>query len=62
MVQAVRRFGKSMTGDDIIIIGVVIKELEKEGVGYVQAHRIGEAVAAAIGALHAANTTTDRHI
>ena len=51
-----------MTADDIIIIGVVIRELEKEGVGLIQSTRIGKAIAMAIGALHARDTITDRHI
>lgn len=51
-----------MTGDDIIIIGVVVNELEKEGVGTIQATRIGKAVATALGALHGSNTPADRHI
>lgn len=45
-----------MTADDIIIIGVVSKELEKEGVNSIQANRIGKAVAAALGALHGRHT------
>ena len=48
-----------MSGDDIIIIGVVVRELEKEGVGFIQATRIGKAVATAIGALHGRYTVTD---
>lgn len=51
-----------MTADDIIIVGVVAKELEKEGVGTIQAERIGKAVATALGMLHATSTSTDRHI
>jgi len=51
-----------MDADDIITIGVVIRELEKEGVGLIQATRIGKAVAKALGALHARHTVTDRHI
>ena len=51
-----------MTGDEIIIIGVVVRELEKEGVGTIQATRIGKAVAAALGALHGSNTDANRHI
>jgi hypothetical protein len=51
-----------MEADDIIIIGVVIRELAKEGVGRIQAERIGKAVARALGALNARNTATDRHI
>lgn len=51
-----------MTADDIIVIGVVARELEKEGVGPVQAARIGKAVAAALGALHGGNAAADRHI
>lgn len=51
-----------MDGDEIIIIGVIVRELEKEGVGTIQATRIGKAVANALGALHGRNTTADRHI
>jgi hypothetical protein len=51
-----------MDAETIITIGVVVRELEKEGVGAIQATRIGKAVAAALGALRATNTTTDRHI
>lgn len=40
-----------MTADEMIIIGVVARELEKEGVGPVQATRIGKAVAKALEAL-----------
>lgn len=48
-----------MDADDIITIGVVARELEKEGVGSIQATRIGKAVAAALGALHGRHTPTD---
>lgn len=48
-----------MDADDIITIGVVARELEKEGVGSVQANRIGKAVAAALGVLHGRYTTAD---
>ena len=51
-----------MTAEDIIVIGVVAKELEKEGVGPIQANRIGKIVATALGALHGCNTSADRHI
>lgn len=45
-----------MEAEDFIIIGVVAKELEKEGVGSIQAHRIGKAVAVALGALRVTST------
>lgn len=48
-----------MEAEDFIIIGVVAKELEKEGVGPIQANRIGKAVAAAIGALHVSRTKSN---
>lgn len=51
-----------MTAEDIIIIGVVVRELEKEGVGAIQATRIGKTVAEFLGALHGSNARTDRHI
>ena len=51
-----------MTADEIIITGVIIRELEKEGVGLIQATRIGKAVVKALGALHARDTVPDRHI
>ena len=51
-----------MDADDIITIGVIVRELEKEGVGTIQATRIGKAVAAALGALHGRHAITDRHI
>ena len=51
-----------MTADEIIIVGVIIRELTKEGVGHIQSERIGKAVAKALGALHARDTTADRHI
>lgn len=51
-----------MNADEIIIIGVVARELEKEGVNPIQAMRIGKAVARALEALHAGNSATDRHI
>jgi len=51
-----------MDAEEIITIGVVARELEKEGVGPIQANRIGKAVAAALGALHGRHTATDRHI
>jgi hypothetical protein len=56
------KLGKTMTADEIIIIGVVIRELAKEGVGQIQAERIGKAVAKALGALHATNPVPNRHI
>lgn len=40
------------TADSIIITGVVIRELEKEGVGIIQATRIGKNVARALEAFH----------
>lgn len=48
-----------MSADDIIIIGVVVRELEKEGVGSIQATRIGKAVAKALGVLHGSNAPTN---
>jgi hypothetical protein len=48
-----------MTADDIITIGVIVRELEKEGVGTIQATRIGKAVAAALGVLHGSHAATD---
>lgn len=46
----------------MIVIGVVAKELEKEGVGAIQAMRIGKVVAQALGALHERSSIADRHI
>lgn len=51
-----------MDADSIIIIGVVARELEKEGVGAIQADRIGRAVAMALGALHGRNSATNGHV
>lgn len=51
-----------MYADEVVTIGVVVRELEKEGVGPVQAMRIGKAVARALEMLHATNTVADRHI
>lgn len=51
-----------MEADDIITIGVIVRELEKEGVGHIQATRIGKAVVKALGFLHEHSTNTDRHI
>jgi len=51
-----------MTADEVIIIGVVARELEKEGVNPIQAMRIGKVVAKALEALHATDTPADRHI
>ena len=53
---------RRMDASDIIVIGVVVRELAKEGVGEIQATRIGKAVARALKALYATNTTADRHI
>jgi hypothetical protein len=50
------------TADSIIVVGVIIRELEKEGVGLIQATRIGKAVVKALGALHATNAVPNRHI
>ena len=51
-----------MEAADIVTIGVIIRELAKEGVGQIQAERIGKAVGKALGALNATNTATNRHI
>lgn len=51
-----------MDADTIVIIGVVARELEKEGVNPIQAARIGKAVATLLEALHGSNTVADRHI
>lgn len=51
-----------MDADSIITIGVVVRELEKEGVGPIQATRIGKVIAKALEALHGSNTVADRHI
>jgi hypothetical protein len=48
-----------MDAEAIITIGVVVRELEKEGVGTIQATRIGKAVARALEALHATNSSSD---
>lgn len=62
MGQAALKFGNRMSADETIIIGVVARELEKEGVGSIQAARIGKTVAKALEALHATSSPTDRHI
>lgn len=49
-----------MRAEDIIIIGVVIRELSKEGVGHIQAERIGKNVAKALGALNARTTVENK--
>lgn len=47
---------------DGIIVEIVVRELEKEGVGEIQATRIGKIIAKALGLVYGSNTLTDRHI
>lgn len=41
---------------------IIARELEKEGVNSVQAHRIGKNIAKVLGALRGKYAVTDRHI
>ena len=50
-----------MAADDIIVTGVIIRELEKEGVGLIQAARIAKAVIKAVEAFHARTIVAERH-
>lgn len=48
-----------MDSDSIIVIGVVAKELEREGVNPIQALRIGKVVAKMLGVLHGNRSDAD---
>lgn len=50
-----------MAAEDIIVTGVIIRELEKEGVGLIQASRIAKTVVKALEAFHARTIITERH-
>lgn len=62
MERVDHRSGKMGDADTIIVIGVVVRELEKEGVNPIQAMRIGKTVAKALEALRGISSSTDRHI
>jgi transcriptional regulator NrdR family protein len=51
-----------MEAQDIIVIGVIKRELAKEGVGDIQSERIGKAVVRALKALYVTNSATNRYL
>jgi hypothetical protein len=53
MARAAPKSGNVDSGESVVIMGVVVRELEKEGVGLIQSTRIGKNIVSALEALRA---------